>query len=428
MKDTKCTNQSKMGALKLPFAPLEPSSLRLLSGPVSPASPKTPNRSRFLLPALPSPRSFSFSSNPSSNSIPLSLKAGVPAPPDRMPWIWSCHKCHARYPLGATRRCLHDGHFFCGGMTVDKRTGRTKKHKACASEFDYLGWEDYGSWQRKVAGRRSSTNNLLDKPTHKHCEKECEFPSACHWKARHSPRKEANFDFLNESQKISPASEKRESSPNPKKTGIYLNRLVKAAEKRTSQFTTLLSTIEDESNFAFTPGFIAASTDKAPKLPELNLTFPVMDFSAIKQGLDDNQKESKDGLPKPIIPQSPPPQMSALSEAISPMRSPPDVDMTDWLSEDTTSSPAESNIDDVPFDFSIDRPSSPSPSSSPSTEDESPMSGKEAWDWTGGDIGIALSSPGKTVHDEIWDEQMNDVEGMWERTAFGSKLERQVGV
>lgn len=102
--------------------------------------------------------------------------------------------------------------------------------------------------------------------------------------------------------------------------------------------------------------------------------------------------------------------------------------MTDWLSEDTTSSPAESNIDDVPFDFSIDRPSSPSPSSSPSTEDESPMSGKEAWDWTGGDIGIALSSPGKTVHDEIWDEQMNDVEGMWERTAFGSKLERQVGV
>lgn len=310
---------------------------------------------------------------------------------------------------------------------MDKRTGKTKKHKACASEFDYLGWEDHGNWKRKSVGRRASMDKLMDKPTFKHCENQCDFPSACHWKARHTPRKEANFDFLNESPQVSPAPEKQLTISHPKKKGIYLNRLVKAAEKRTTQLTTLLSTIEDESNFASTPGFVPASTDAPPKLPELNLTFPVMDFSAIKQGLEDNHKKSKGALPKFVAPESSPPHMSALIEAVSPIRSPPDVDMTDWLSEDTTSSSSETSIDEIPFDFSIGRPTSPSPFTSPSTEGESPVSQGKAWDWPAADIGIAISSPeGQTVHDEIWNEQMDDVEGMWERATFGSKLERQV--
>ncbi|KAK4690152.1 hypothetical protein P7C71_g6570, partial [Lecanoromycetidae sp. Uapishka_2] len=193
------------------------------------------------------------------------------------------------------------------------------------------------------------------------------------------------------------------------------------------QLTTLLSTIEDESNFASTPGFVPAITDKAPKLPELDLTFPVMDFSTIKQGLNSHHQKAKGLLPKIISPQSPPPQQSALMEALSPIQSPPDVDMTDWLSEDTTASPPEANTDEIPFDFSIDTPTSPSPPSSPSTEGESPDSRGRAWDWTAGDIGIALGSPvGKMVHDEIWDEQMDDVEEMWDRATFGSKLERQM--
>lgn len=328
---------------------------------------------------------------------------------------------------------------------MDRHTGKTKKHKACASEFDYLGWEDYGSWKRKVAGQRSPmdklTDKLTDKPQFKHCENQCDFPSACHWKARHTPRKDANFEFLDpkslgNDSKASPVSEKQETSSKPMKTGVYISRLVKAAEKRTTHLTTLLSTIADESNFASTPGFIPASTDKAPKLPELNLTFPVMDFSFIKQGLDDHQEKFKDNFPKTISPQIPPPQMSALLTAVLPIESPPDVDMTDWLSEDTTTSPpGPNNNNKLSFNFNIDidtstNQSPPSPSSSPSTEDESPVRSKiTAWGWTAGEIGVALSSPvGKTIDDEIWDKQMDDTEGMWEKAAGPKRVEGEVGV
>lgn len=323
---------------------------------------------------------------------------------------------------------------------MDRHTGKTKKHKACASEFDYLGWEDFGTWKRKAAGCHSPMEKLLDKPAFKHCERQCVFPSACHWKAKHAPRKEATFfeildaksQYLgSRSSKISPSPEKEEATSNPKKTGLYVNRLVRAADKRTTQLTTLLSTIEDESNFASTPGFIPASTDIAPKLPELNLSFPVMDFSAIKQGLDDHQKETKAAsLPKLVAPKSPPPHnMSGLIEAVA--EESPNFFMTDWLSEDPTTSdlmktgPDTSNID---FDFSID--TSTSPSSSPSTGDESPDSRGRAWDWTAGDIGIALSSPlEKAVHDQIWDEQLDDIEGMWEKAVIvGSKREGEVEV
>ena len=55
-----------------------------------------------------------------------------------------------------TRRCLDDGHYFCAGTTTvkrSKRTGNKKtiRHKACASEFDYQGWNAWGTWRRDVA-------------------------------------------------------------------------------------------------------------------------------------------------------------------------------------------------------------------------------------------------------------------------------------
>ncbi len=121
--------------------------------------------------------------------------------------------------------------------------------------------------------------------------------------------------------------------------------------------------------------------------------------------------------------------MSGLIEAVA--EESPNFFMTDWLSEDPTTSdlmktgPDTTNID---FDFSID--TSTSPSSSPSTGDESPDSRGRAWDWTAGDIGIALSSPlEKAVHDQIWDEQLDDIEGMWEKAVIvGSKREGEVEV
>lgn len=148
--------------------PIQASGLRILSGPISPASPLSPLRAQLHFPNLPSPRLTPPS--PSFNKSPKTLGA----PLDAMPWIWSCHKCHTKYLLGATRRCLHDGHYFCGGTTVDKKTGKTKRHRACASEFDYIGWEDFGSWRRRLKEQKSPGR------THTNCEKQCHFPSACH--------------------------------------------------------------------------------------------------------------------------------------------------------------------------------------------------------------------------------------------------------
>lgn len=71
-----------------------------------------------------------------------------------MKWLWACHICHRQYNLSVTRRCLDDGHYFCAGTSVvrSRRDGTKKlrRHKACASEFDYAGWKEWGVWKRNL--------------------------------------------------------------------------------------------------------------------------------------------------------------------------------------------------------------------------------------------------------------------------------------
>ncbi|KAI4775599.1 hypothetical protein E4T52_09450 [Aureobasidium sp. EXF-3400] len=77
-------------------------------------------------------------------------------PPTRQPikWLWACHLCYRQYNLSVTRRCLDDGHYFCAGTSVvrSRKDGvkRLRRHKACASEFDYAGWKDWGVWKRNL--------------------------------------------------------------------------------------------------------------------------------------------------------------------------------------------------------------------------------------------------------------------------------------
>ena len=80
----------------------------------------------------------------------------TPPPPAPPAWLWSCHICHATYPLGATRRCLVDGHRFCAGtLTHNRRTGKLRRSTPCGSVFDYVGWRAYGEWRRhELAARR----------------------------------------------------------------------------------------------------------------------------------------------------------------------------------------------------------------------------------------------------------------------------------
>lgn len=106
-----------------------------------------------------------------------------PEPAKPLAWIWQCHLCKTRYPLGVTRRCLHDGHFYCSGETDRPNLKKRKKGQSCSSEFDYIGWREWGEWKRKVLG--SLENGVEIKSRARGCQK-CEFPSQCRYASSHT--------------------------------------------------------------------------------------------------------------------------------------------------------------------------------------------------------------------------------------------------
>ncbi|KAL0254839.1 hypothetical protein SLS55_009363 [Diplodia seriata] len=181
-------------------APFKPSSLSIPHSPFSPRLPLTP-------PASP-PKAGSLA--PSRNKRGLSSPS-TPPPSPALKWIWQCHVCHRTYPLGTTRRCLDDGHYFCSGVTTAKtwrastsprKSRKAKKHRACASEFDYGGWKAFGQWRRnEEAIRGASFADMVDfsisddglvspRPpvqsnVSRDCWNGCDFPSECRWGSQH---------------------------------------------------------------------------------------------------------------------------------------------------------------------------------------------------------------------------------------------------
>ncbi|KAI5250766.1 hypothetical protein E4T42_04770 [Aureobasidium subglaciale] len=175
-------------------------------------------------------------------------------PPSRQPqqWLWSCHLCGRHYNLGVTRRCLDDGHYFCAGTSRVKsrkdNIKRLRRHKACASEFDYAGWKDWGVWkrglialteqQRQLAKSRDSDlddeesgDEALEEittqasrrtsawrvgkpviPTRpvKDCWNRCDYPSDCRWGKQ--------FGVETPLQATFPVLHRVSSTPNTKRT------------------------------------------------------------------------------------------------------------------------------------------------------------------------------------------------------------------
>lgn len=133
--------------------------------------PTPPNSSKV---AEFDPSRIFSSQKPALNTFSL-----VPPEPARpLAWIWQCHLCKSRYPLSATRRCLQDGHFYCSGEADRPNLKKKKRGLSCSSEFDYIGWREWGEWKRKVLV--SLENGVKTKHCAKGCEK-CEFPSQCRY-------------------------------------------------------------------------------------------------------------------------------------------------------------------------------------------------------------------------------------------------------
>ncbi|KAF2487151.1 hypothetical protein BDY17DRAFT_319713 [Neohortaea acidophila] len=159
--------------------PYKPSNLSI---PVSPFSPRLP-----ITPPVPPPKPTTAPLATTSTILPSHTRHhNQPLTPPTQPlhWLWQCHICHRCYRLGVTRRCLDDGHAFCSGSTVVKRskTQRGKKvlrHKACQSEFDYQGWKVWGTWRR--GGRQRAALGETDGAKKKDCWDSCDYPSECRW-------------------------------------------------------------------------------------------------------------------------------------------------------------------------------------------------------------------------------------------------------
>lgn len=177
--------------LTITAVPFKPSRLSIPPSPFSPRLPLPP----------PSPPKAGLLVSAGNKRELSSPSTPPPSPP--LKWIWQCHICHRAYPLGTTRRCLDDGHYFCSGVTTVKtwrasvnrrRSKRTKKHQACASEFDYSGWKAFGEWRRNEGAiRNASFTDLVGFSTHddsknkvaRSCWDGCDFPSECRWGSHH---------------------------------------------------------------------------------------------------------------------------------------------------------------------------------------------------------------------------------------------------
>ena len=311
-----------------------------------------------------------------------------------MPWIWSCHKCHTRYLLGATRRCLLDGHYFCGGATVDKISGKVRKHRACVSEFDYSGWEDFNRWKRATTGHIRRFGN-------KHCEDDCNFPSSCHWEEEHAAQ-DTGVAYRDPSclDKEPDASSVDDKLAFHKGTDNHVRKVRKTADRRTTQGAkTILPAIEEEDQKA------SPSVDAPPKWNGLSLHYPVMDFLSSTNDADEGGEIVGEGQMKLTTPRNQ--QMSA---RINKGRE-EEVDRTDWIREEAGESPspcpfAEAEALSVPFDFSLEQDDSVAASLANDDLVVSAMS--STWDWTAGGIGVALSPPDLLAEGEDWEEQVEE--------------------
>ncbi|GAP88657.1 hypothetical protein SAMD00023353_3300480 [Rosellinia necatrix] len=199
------------------FSPRNPPSSSSSSSSPPPPSSTTSASKMPLSPSSPKPAS-SFSrrtSTPGSPPARLHLRNILPASPEQPPimpppprtpraWVWQCHQCLSIYPLGCTRRCLDCSHTYCvssaqaqaqvdvnynSGSSRSSSSSSSKKRRRpaviCTAEFDYVGWEQWGSWRRKVLGLEAqgrcepgARDRAFLRRRHD-CWLDCDSPSEC---------------------------------------------------------------------------------------------------------------------------------------------------------------------------------------------------------------------------------------------------------
>jgi hypothetical protein len=168
-----------------------------------------------------------------------STSALIPEPPTKpLAWVWQCHLCKSRFPLSVTRRCLQDGHFYCSGETDRPNLKKKKRGQSCSSEFDYIGWREWGEWKRQVLGNLE--NGVGTKICPEGCQN-CEFPSQCRYV---SSRAESNNG-------VNTSSDALSLFPTVDERDVYLPEKEAKSPYHVSEnvtFDSILASVTDEQN------------------------------------------------------------------------------------------------------------------------------------------------------------------------------------
>ena len=193
-------------------------------------------------PALPLTPPPTQTSRPQETSNkPILSTPPFPPPLEPLPWLWTCHLCDSRYPLGVTRKCLNDGHTFCSGTTRDKTTGVIKRHRSCNSEFDYVGWSDWQHWRKEL--RKDDHNGCS---TEKNCSQECEYPSECRWGRRAGSIAKKAKKAMQDEPMPGFTSQTTPEEAQPSSKDLIVDKIVAAVKRETKASGLRLSTVAEE--------------------------------------------------------------------------------------------------------------------------------------------------------------------------------------
>ncbi|KAL9023021.1 MAG: hypothetical protein Q9196_007425 [Gyalolechia fulgens] len=250
-----------MVGLRLDYTPTQPSHLRHAFTPRSPVSPLESVAKRICF-----TKNTSYSNNLSDCASSTTSRTSNP-PSSPYKWMWYCHQCRTGYELGVTRRCLIDDHQLCYGQPMKKRPKKgSKKNRACQSEFDYTGWQNYGAWKRAQNGQDPQEEVQPER----NCVALCDWPSQCRWarKQKLSVQEschEAVPEVTPHAQEECVATANEVATQTQKSSDSPISIIRTAAQRLSSQWTSLLAPIEEERGPDSVEDFLGlARTDMNP--------------------------------------------------------------------------------------------------------------------------------------------------------------------
>ncbi|KAI9880037.1 MAG: hypothetical protein M1830_005956 [Pleopsidium flavum] len=230
-----------------------------------------------------------------------------------------------------------------------------KKHIACASEFDYVGWKAWAEWRQEAYAYTPRNDGKKD------CKNACAWPSECRWGKKHGvniPTTQKTYEAYSPS---SPSSAPKTDKP---RSSLFLDRLIKSAEKKSAGRKALLSAVEEEE---------ARSPTSPLKVP---YELPDLQLPTLTSKSKDSENSSEDIRMSDAKGENSSYSAGSVSDDASALKQP-------TFSSDTTLTENEQIIEYASADINFDFASDNALASTWFTEKSPTSPGRRnAWDWS----------------------------------------------